>query len=136
MSGAGSQDDSARVAKAAFLRILAQHPELTIDELAELRARHGESFGAITVAEIREIKTRKRDRPRRGPKVSRSPAVNGSKPLRRVLRLLQSSDAWHEATSIAESLGLELHEVEAAVAELVRRDHVQTGFDGQWKYRG
>lgn len=129
-------DDAAR---AAFLEILARHPELTIDELAGLRARHGADFGSITLAEIRTTRPRKRDRPRQGPKLARSIAESNSAssaPRRKVLRLLQSSDEWRTIEAIAEALAFELAEVEAAVAELVWRNAVQTGFDGEWKYRG
>lgn len=133
----GTPPDNA--AKAAFLRILARHPELTIDELAELRARHGAGFGAITLAEIRTTRPRKRDRPRRGSKIASSSARESSPsdlPLRKVLRLLQSSDEWRTTEGIAAVLAIEIDEAAAAVAELVRRNALQTGFDGEWKYRG
>lgn len=136
MSKFDTEGDASDAAKTAFLRILAQHPELTIDELAALRARHGDSFGAITLAEIRANRPRKRDLPRRGAKLVRVPGGLKNTPVRRVLRLLRSRSDWMDAAAIAEALELATDQVEAAVAELVRRNQIQTGFDGAWRYRG
>lgn len=122
-----------RVRRKAMLAMLAERPDLTIDDLIELREEHGAEFGQLTVGDIRAIRTKRR-RPI-GDKNKLAVATGPRKgSTRGLLKAIKDAGGWISLAELARQLERSEGELRVALADLVAAGRVQYRHRGEPEY--
>lgn len=116
-----------------MLAMLAENPDLTIDDLIELRKEHGAEFGQLTVGDIRALRTK-----RRRPIGGKNKLAEGAAPrrgtTRGLLRAIKDADGWISLAELSEQLDRDEPELRVALADLVAAGRVQYRHRGEPEY--
>lgn len=116
-----------------MLAILAENPDLTIDDLIELRDEHGAEFGQLTVGDIRALRTKRR-RPI-GEK-NKLVAPNGPRKgsTRGLLKAIKEAEDWVSLSALAEQLDRGEADLRVALGDLVAAGRVEYRHRGEPEY--